>query len=101
MMGDIDAGRKKASKKKPKQLCMRLSPSKTFHRKICLQNYEEEEEEEKKKRVGQYNATISSPAGLQLDQKLKIKQQLQSAATGSTASKQQRFRNSGNQKTKD
>ncbi len=84
--------RKKERKKKPKQLCMRLSPSKTFHRKNCLQNYEEEEEEEeeeKKKRGGQYNATISSPAGLQLDQKLKIKQQLQSAATGSKqASKQ-------------
>jgi hypothetical protein len=66
MMGDIDAARKKEGKKKPKQLCMRLSPSKTFHTKICLQNYEEEEEEEeeeeKKKKRGpiQRNYIISS-----------------------------------------
>jgi hypothetical protein len=49
MIGDIDAARKKERKKKAKQLCMRLSPSKTFHRKICLQNYEVEEEDEEKK----------------------------------------------------
>jgi hypothetical protein len=101
MMGDIDAARKKEGKKKPKQLCMRLSPSKTFHTKTMKKK--KKRKRKKKKRGGQYNATISSPAGLQLDQKLKIKQQLQSAATGNSkqASKQQRFRNSGNQKTKD
>jgi hypothetical protein len=57
MMGDIDAARKKEGKKKPKQLCMRLSPSKTFHTKICLQNDEEEEEEEERKKKEGANTT--------------------------------------------
>ncbi len=73
-MGDIDAARKKERKKR-------------FTEKIVFKTMKKKKKKrkrEKKKRGGQYNATISSPAGLQLDQKLKIKQQLQSAATGSS-----------------
>jgi hypothetical protein len=96
--------RKKEKRNPSNCVCVSL-PQKRFTQKFVFKTMKKKKKRkrDKKKRGGQYNATISSPAGLQLDQKLKIKQQLQSAATGNSkqASKQQRFRNSGNQKTKD
>lgn len=99
MMGDIDAARKKEGKKKPKQLCMRLSPSKTFHTKT-MKKKKKRKREKKKRGPIQRNYIISSwfTTGPETQNKATITKR---SNRQQQASKQQRFRNSGNQKTKD